>query len=214
MSETACSRKPISGRIAGIALLAILTLASGCAARKSLELPDLGDWESRRLLLGQLDEWAFNGRIGVAAGDDGFSGSLRWVQAGDDFEATVSGPLGIGTVRLEGDGRSVQLTDKDGERTVLEDAERDLYLRYGWTIPVRSLRYWALGIPDPALPAETLLGDDGQLERLVQGGWQVEITRYGDGGGQRMPTRLRAASDQTRVKLSIHNWSFFDQPGR
>jgi outer membrane lipoprotein LolB len=214
MSETACSRKPTSGRIAGIALLAFLTLASGCAARKSLELPDLGDWESRRLLLGQLDEWAFNGRIGVAAGDDGFSGSLRWVQAGDDFEATVSGPLGIGTVRLEGDGRSVQLTDKDGERIVLEDAERDLYLRYGWTIPVRSLRYWALGIPDPALPAETLLGDDGQLERLVQGGWQVEITRYGDGGGQRMPTRLRAASDQTRVKLSIHNWSFFDQPGR
>lgn len=214
MSETACSRKPTSGRIAGIALLAFLTLASGCAARKSLELPDLGDWESRRLLLGQLDEWAFNGRIGVAAGDDGFSGSLRWVQAGDDFEATVSGPLGIGTVRLEGDGRSVQLTDKDGERIVLEDAERDLYLRYGWTIPVRSLRYWALGIPDPALPAETLLGDDGQLERLLQGGWQVDITRYGDGGGQRMPTRLRAASDQTRVKLSIHSWSFFDQPGR
>ncbi len=214
MSETACSRTRISGRIAGIALLAALTLASGCAARKSLELPDLGDWESRRSLLGQLDEWAFDGRIGVVAGDDGFSGSLRWIQAGDDFEATVSGPLGIGTVRLEGDGRSVQLTDKDGERIVLEDAERDLFLRYGWTIPVRSLRYWALGIPDPALPAESLLGDDGQLERLVQGGWQVDITRYGEGGGQPMPTRLRAAGEQTRVKLSIHKWSFFDQPVR
>lgn len=214
MSETACSRTPISGRIAGVALLAVLSLASGCAARKSLELPDLGDWESRRSLLGQLDEWAFNGRIGVAAGEDGFSGSLRWTQAGDDFEATVSGPLGVGTVRLEGDGRSVQLTDSDGERIVLHDAERDLYLRYGWTIPVRSLRYWALGIPDPALPAETALGSDGQLERLVQGGWQVEITRYGEGGGQPMPTRLRAASEQTRVKLSIHKWSFFDQPGR
>jgi len=214
MSETACSRTPISGRIAGIALLAVLSLASGCAARKSLELPELGDWENRRLLLGQLDEWAFNGRIGVVAGEDGFSGSLRWTQAGDDFEATVSGPLGIGTVRLEGDGRSVQLTDKDGERIVLEDAERDLYLRYGWTIPVRSLRYWALGIPDPALPAETLLGDDGQLERLVQGGWQVDITRYGEGGGQAMPTRLGAVSERTRVKLSIHKWSFFDQPGR
>ncbi|NIQ26669.1 MAG: outer membrane lipoprotein LolB, partial [Gammaproteobacteria bacterium] len=136
------------------------SLFAGCAARKGLELPDLGDWENRRSTLARLDDWAFNGRIGVAAGDDGFSGSLRWTQDGERFEATVSGPLGIGTVRLEGNGRRVQLTDKDGNRTVLDDAERDLYLRYGWTIPVQSLRYWALGIPDPALPAETELGGD------------------------------------------------------
>ncbi len=195
-------------------MLAALSLASGCATREGLDLPDLGGWDSRRALLGQLDEWAFNGRIGVVAGEDGFSASLRWAQAGDDFEATVSGPLGVGTVRLEGNGSRVQLTDNEGNRTVLDDAERDLYLRYGWTIPVTSLRYWALGIPDPALPAETVLGSDGQLERLVQGGWQVDITRYGEGGGQRMPTRLTAASEQTRVKLAIHNWSFFDQPAR
>ena len=212
MSEADSSRTPISRRHAGLLLLAVLSLASACATRESLDLPELGGWDSRQALLGDLDEWAFNGRIGVVAGDDGFSGSLRWIQEGDDFEATVSGPLGIGTVRLEGDGRRVQLTDKDGNRTLLEDAERDLFLRYGWTIPVRSLRYWALGIPDPALPAETTLGDDGQLESLVQGGWQVDITRYGDGGGQLMPTRLKAASEQTRVKLAIHKWSFFDQP--
>ena len=214
MSENACSRTLTSGRLTGLALLAVLTLTSGCATRESLDLPDLGGWDSRQSLLGQLDEWAFNGRIGVVAGDDGFSGSLRWLQEGDDFEATVSGPLGIGTVRLEGNGHRVQLIDNDGNRTVLEDAERDLYLRYGWTIPVRSLRYWALGIPDPGLPAETLLGDDGQLRSLAQGGWQVDITRYGEGGGQSMPTRLKAASEQTRVKLAIHKWSFFDQPGR
>jgi outer membrane lipoprotein LolB len=213
MSGIASSRTPTSRRLAGLALLASLTLAAGCAARKGLELPELGDWENRRAMLVQLDEWAFNGRIGVAAGDDGFSGSLRWTQDGDRFEATVSGPLGIGTVRLEGDGARVALTDKDGNRTVLGDAERDLYLRYGWTIPVRSLRYWALGIPDPALPAETELDGDGQLAHLVQGGWRVDITRYGEGGGQPMPTRLRAASEQTSVRLAIHKWSFFDQPG-
>ena len=203
-----------SARLAGLAALAAISLASGCAVQKGLDLPELGDWESRQSLLRELDEWAFNGRIGVVAGDDGFSGSLRWAQDGDNFEATVSGPLGIGTVRLEGDGRRVQLTDKDGNVTALDDAERDLYLRYGWTIPVRSLRYWALGIPDPELPAETELGGDGQLQSLIQGGWQVDITRYGEGGGQPMPTRLRAASEQTSVKLAIHTWSFFDQPGR
>ena len=38
---------------------------------------------------------------------------------------------------------------------------------YGWTIPVTSLRFWALGIPDPASPAETEFGDDGQLRKLI-----------------------------------------------
>ena len=196
-----------------VACMALILLAS-CAARKGLELPDLGDWESRQYLLGQVDEWEFNGRIGVVAGDDGFNASLRWAQDGDDFEATVSGPLGIGTVRLEGDGRRVTLTDKDGNPTVLEDAETDLFIRYGWTIPVHSLRYWALGIPDPSLPAVTEFAEDGRLASLEQGGWTVRITRYGDGGGQPMPTRLSATGEQTRVKLAIHNWLFFDQPVR
>jgi outer membrane lipoprotein LolB len=192
-------------------LLAALTL-TGCATRESLNLPELGDWESRRYLLGQLDEWEFSGRIGVTAGDEGFNASLRWAQNRDDFKATVSGPLGIGTVRLEGDGRRVELTDKDGNRTVLDDAETDLYLRYGWTIPVQSLRYWALGIPDPASPAATEFNGDGQLQSITQGGWNVSITRYGDGGGQIMPTRLTAIGEETRIKLVIHNWLFFDQP--
>lgn len=195
-----------------LATLLVVAAFAGCATRQSLDLPELGAWEQRRYLLSQVDDWEFNGRIGVVAGDDGFNGSLRWAQEGDDFEATVSGPLGIGTVRLEGDDRRVRLTDNDGNVTVLEDAERDLYLRYGWTIPVRSLRYWALGIPDPATPADTEFAEDGQLSSLSQGGWTVQISRYGDGGGQPMPTRLSAASESTKVKVVIHRWLFFDQP--
>ena len=193
-------------------MLVATALLAGCATRQSLELPELGGWEQRRYLLEQLDEWEFNGRIGVVAGDDGFNGSLRWAQDGERFAATVSGPLGIGTVRLEGNGRRVRLTDNEGNVTDLDDAERDLYLRYGWTIPVRSLRFWALGIPDPALPADTEFDDDGFLTTLRQDGWTVRITRYGEGGGQAMPTRLNAENSATTVKLVIHRWSFFDQP--
>ena len=212
MCANAYSRTQTSRRFAGALLLSVLLLSSGCATRQGLELPDLGDWDSRQYLLGQVDEWEFNGRIGVSAGDEGFNASLRWAQDGDDFQATVSGPLGIGTVRLEGNGRRVKLIDKDGNRTVLDDAEADLYVRYGWTIPVQSLRYWALGIPDPASPATTEFDDQGQLRSLGQGGWNVRITRYGDGGGQLMPTKLTALSEETRVKLVIHKWLFFDQP--
>ena len=62
MSEPACSRTQTSRRLTGLVLLAALSLTSGCATRESLDLPDLGGWETRQSLLGQLDEWAFNRR--------------------------------------------------------------------------------------------------------------------------------------------------------
>lgn len=213
MCANASSRPRNSGRRARTlaCLLLAAALLSACAARRGLELPELGDWETRRSVLGGIDRYEFNGRVGVSAGDEGFSAGLRWAQDRDRFRATVSGPLGIGTVRLEGDGRAVTLTDKDGVRTELEDAETDLYFRYGWTIPVESLRYWALGIPDPDVPAATEFDEDGRLARLEQRNWHVAITRYAPGGGQPMPSRLTATSSDTKVRLVIHDWSFFDQ---
>ena len=103
------------------------------------------------------------------------------------------------------------LTDKDGESTVLEDAELELRWRYGWTIPIASLRYWALGIPDPGEPAITRLDDDGRLIHLEQRGWIVEISRYQEGGGQQMPRILSATNPDTRVRMVIDRWLFFDR---
>lgn len=193
-------------RVTCLALLA--AGLAGCASQRSAELPDLGDWDRRAAVLAELEDYEFSGRIGVKAGDEGFNGKLRWRQARDDFSATVSGPLGVGTVRVAGNGDRVELTDKDGVTTVLADVEPDLYYRYGWTIPVESLRYWALGIPDPRLPAETAFADSGELEALVQRGWTVTISRYEEAGGQPMPRRLSAQNAGTTVRLVIDRWVF------
>lgn len=192
-------------------LLAVLLLAGCATVPPSVDLPPLDSWEVRQQVLGNIRDWEFKGRIAVKAGDDGFNGKFNWSQEGDAFNATVGGPLGMGTVRIEGDGNSVVLTDKDGEETVLEDAELELRWRYGWTIPVASLRYWALGIPDPAFPAVTAFDDDGRLARLVQSDWVVEISRYRDGGGQQMPRILSATNPDTRVRMVIDRWLFFDR---
>ncbi len=182
---------------------------SGCATLQGVDLPDITDWDNRVEILAGLRRFEFNGRVGVKAGEEGFNGSLRWSQQGDRFKARVSGPLGIGTVRLVGDQGAVELTDKDGVRTTLADAERELYLRYGWTIPVQSLRYWALGIPDPNSQALTEFDEEGRLVQLQQAGWVVDIKSYEEGGGQQMPRRLSASSTDTRVRLVIDDWVFF-----
>lgn len=190
-------------------LVVSAVLLAGCATQKGVDLPDISDWDRRSTVLGQVDQFDFNGRIAVKAGDDGFNGKLRWYQDAADFRATVSGPLGIGTVRIEGDDRVVEVTDKDGVTSVLADVEAELYYRYGWTIPVESLRYWALGIPDPRVPADMTFGDAGELTELAQRGWTVSISRYREaGGGQPMPRLLNASNSATNVRLIIDRWVF------
>ncbi|MEO1203982.1 MAG: lipoprotein insertase outer membrane protein LolB, partial [Pseudomonadota bacterium] len=191
-----------------LALALVVSGAAGCAVNKGADLPDLSDWDERSRVLAGIDAYEFNGRIGVKTGEDGFNGKLRYAQAADDFSATVGGPLGIGTVRIEGNGDAVRLTDKDGITTELADVEIDLYVRYGWTIPVESLRYWALGIPDPGTPAETVFADSGELRELSQGGWTVTISRYAEAAGQSMPSRLKAENAGTSVRLVIDRWVF------
>lgn len=190
-------------------LLPLLTvLISGCVTSKSLELPELSDWESRQEILAGVDEFEFAGRIGVHAGDEGFNGQFWWRQDGVVFRARISGPLGAGTVFINGDGGEITVTGRDGVVTELHDAEAELRQMYGWTIPVTSLRFWALGIPDPASPAEIEFGDDGRLAKLHQRNWQVDITQYREGGGQLLPRRLTAVNNDVKVRLVIDNWVF------
>lgn len=197
---------------ARVCFLISLVLLAGCATtRQTAELPDISTWDKRSEVLGSIRDWEFKGRIAVKAGDEGFNGKFNWSQQDDRFRATVGGPLGMGTVRIDGGGRSVVLTDKDGVETVMTDAELELQHRFGWTIPVASLRYWALGIPDPTMAAVTEFDGDGRLTRIEQSNWSVEISRYREGGGQQMPRILSATNPDTRVRMVIDKWLFFDR---
>jgi len=185
---------------------------AGCAAtRPSVDLPPLSSWELRQTVLAESTDWEFRGRIAVKAGDEGFNGKFNWNQSGDQFYATVSGPLGIGTVVIEGSEDSMIVTDKDGTRTALIEPEKALYNRYGWTIPVTSLRYWALGIPDPRTAAATDVDEAGKLIGLEQSNWNLSISRYRISAGQQMPRTLTATNPDTRVRLVIDKWMFFER---
>lgn len=213
MFEHATSPRPPSIIGSRLAFLGLgIALLSACAAhRPGVDLPDLLTWEQRQSVLGAAEQWSFRGRIAVKAGDDGFNGKINWTQNAADFFATVGGPLGIGTVTIEGKGRTIELTDKDGVRTILADAEPELYYRFGWTIPVASLRYWALGIPDPNMPAETTIDESGRLTDLRQGDWAVEISQYRENAGQLMPRILTATNPENRVRMVVDKWSFFER---
>ena len=199
---------PFDSIVRYLAIMLSLLLIVGCATQRGIGLPDFPDWNTRTQTLASLMDWQFKGRIGVSTGNEGFNGELRYSQINNGFRAMVSGPLGFGTIRLEGYGRSVTLIDKDGEERILIDPEIDLHAMYGWTIPVASLRFWVLGIPNPTMPADTKFNEDGLLVSFSQDTWFINITQYRDGGGQLMPGRLSAISGENKIRLVIDNWVF------
>ena len=180
------------------ALLLGLLVLTGCAGLRAVALPDLElppSWESRRSALQAWPGYALRGRVAVARGDDGFSGALRWVQAGAKARLELDGPLGVGGARYDLDPASV-----DG--AALEQA-------LGVPVPVASLRYWLLGVPDPALAAEESLEvGAARLAALRQAGWSVVYARYAPVPGTRLelPQRIEVTREGVRLRLLVEGW--------
>ncbi len=182
----------------------------GCSATPVV-LPEFVDWTTRKISLQKMDKWEFAGRIVINSGSEGFTGRVRWHQDGDYYSAILSGPFGSNAIHIDGAGVKASLIDKRGDVISLADAENDLNARYGWAIPITSLRFWILGIPDPTVPAEVELNKNQQLNFLRQRGWDVAIDLYASVDGQLMPKRLKASMNDNQVRVFIDKWSFYSE---
>jgi outer membrane lipoprotein LolB len=184
----------------------VLLLAGGCATLPPPAAP-VDDWPARREALQSLAAWSLDGRIAVAAGEDGFSGGFDWSQQGERADVTLSGPMG-GTglgIRVEGHALTVTLR---GETYAGDDARRLIGERIGAgrSLPVAEMRYWLVGAPAPGAPAEETLGEDRRLARLSQSGWQVAYERYAPVGALALPARLTLTTEGLRLRVAVSDW--------
>ncbi|MEO1036151.1 MAG: lipoprotein insertase outer membrane protein LolB [Pseudomonadota bacterium] len=187
-------------------LLAALLLAS-CASLPPSQLPALPtDYEGREDILAEYDRWEVRGRVAIRTADDGFSAALNWRQSGERIDARLHGPLGRGTVLLEGDPEQLTLRHSDGVVEVMDDPEQSIRWRYGWTVPFDSFRYWVLGIGDPALDGDLEIAENGLLKSLEQGRWRVDYRDYQRVGAAELPRKLIAVSDDVRLTIVLKDW--------
>ncbi len=170
-------------------------------------------WEVRRAGLLQLQSWHVDGRVAIAAGEDGWSGSLSWEQDKDHVDFRFNGPFGIGGLRITGNGRELLVKTSRGDSFLTTDPEEDFQERLGWSIPIRSMRYWMAGIPDPGAGYQKTIDGEGRLVELEQEGWQVDYKSYGRVGSLQLPTRLTIRRPAVRIKLAIDQWTV-NPPGR
>jgi outer membrane lipoprotein LolB len=168
---------------------------------------DESAWQSHRAQLTTLTAWQFDGEVGFISGKDSGSGSLDWKQQDDKCSLDFHGPLGAGAVHMDGDATLLHVKTSRGDDFVTDDPETDLGVRLHQPLPVLSLRYWVLGLPDPGADFTKTSDANGELVILDQRGWHVEYRAYAPVDGYSLPTQLTLQRDTVRIKLAVSDWT-------
>ena len=187
--------------------LAVVLMIGGCVSPRerigeALEV----EWLERRDLLRQLDDWRMEGRIALRTGSDGYNGTLSWEQMDDLLDFRFRGPFGFGGFRIHGDLDRLRIKTTSGEELLLTDPEAEMRDRFGWSLPVYSMRFWIVGVSDPGMTADETVDDDGMLLELSQNGWDVSFDGYRVEDGLLLPKKIVMESGDVRIRVVADRW--------
>jgi outer membrane lipoprotein LolB len=189
-----------------VALIALSALVCGCRTLPAPSTTAALSWEERRVQLQGRDHFQISGRVAVAAAQEGFTAQLHWVQAGTQSRLALDGPLGVGGLRVIADGTALSVVNARGERLDSEAASTDLRTHLGFDAPLASLRFWILGVPNPASPAVEVVDVAQRLTSLQQDDWQIEYADYVAVKGEWLPGRMTLRRADVRVRLIVDHW--------
>jgi outer membrane lipoprotein LolB len=194
-------------RCAALGVAAGCLLLGGCVTVRPPPPPAAASvplaWESRLTMLQHVSDWDLSGRTAVAVGTQGWQASLNWRQRGATTEARLAGPLGVGAtvLRLSDAGLSV-----NGGPAGASDAVAELQQRLGFDLPLATLRYWLLGVPDPATPYELVRNDQDRAQTLTQDGWTMNYDHYLASDGDWLPGHVVLNRGDVRVRIVVDHW--------
>lgn len=180
----------------------VFVFLSGCATAPQEKAPAGVRPDST-----QLTSYEFAGRIAVKQDEKGSSGNIRWIKNGNDTEITLVSPLGQIVAQIDSGLGGVTLTLADRRKFWAEDGETLTRQVLGYTVPVRGLNDWVLGLPANGVTAEQILRSDGLLERLHQSGWAIQYIDYATTGGLELPRRIVLARGDLEIRLVIDQWT-------
>jgi outer membrane lipoprotein LolB len=148
----------------------------------------------------KLERWSFEGRLALTGKNDSWSASINWGHRPDDEKIKLSGPLGQGATVIQLTGDLVTIDRGDGQAQTSTQPEEFINQQLGMFVPVHSLRYWVVGLPEPTNAfVETATG-------FRQAGWFIEYKQMQPVDDQSMPRKITVTNEQVKLKLVIDQW--------
>lgn len=186
----------------GLAILCCCALLFACATTRQPK-PSF-EWQQRLSDLQSGHSWQMDGRAAVALGTQGWQASLNWRQAGPYAELHLSGPFGVGALVLAQSAGGLSLNGAAPGDAVIGQVQN----RLGFEPPLDHLRFWLLGVPDPAMPSQVLRNDQDRAQQLTQDGWSLTYDRYLPAGPDLLPTRVVLSRADVRVRIVVDHWDW------
>ncbi len=192
----------------------LLLLLSACTTMPShspVADPEMA-WQERQYQLASLNDWTLSGRLGIQNDHEAWHVGINWEQQQQNYAILLTAPLGQGSLKLSGNADTVTLQTDEGESVSASDPGELLYHQFGWKVPVKSLRYWVLGVPAPGNQREEQLDEYGRLVQLQQDGWEIRFLDYESRMGIELPGRVFVNNHKAKVRLVISDWQPLPTP--
>jgi outer membrane lipoprotein LolB len=118
----------------------------------------------------------------------------------------LSGPLGQGATLIELTDTTVVIDRGDGKVHKSTEPEAFINQQLGAFVPIRSLRYWVIGLADPTQPATKIPNG------FKQGDWLVEYKQQQSTENDALPRKITVMNTQVKLKLIIDQWTLNQKP--
>ncbi|MDH3342299.1 MAG: lipoprotein insertase outer membrane protein LolB [Gammaproteobacteria bacterium] len=191
-------------------LTALLLTQFSCSylPRATSQSPD--GWQQTVAQRQQISSWKLTARLGMQTETNGGSLDLFWDQKSDTYKIRLIAAMGQGTILIKGDAQGVMLRTSDGV-SYAKNADELLAYSLGVSVPLSGLHDWLRGVPSASRPIEKQLWDEhGQLHKLVQDGWNIEMSDYKKIGEHLLPHSFYLDRDdqpELEMRLLIRKWT-------
>ena len=149
----------------------------------------------------KLESWSFEGRLALTGKNDSWSANINWEHKPNDEKIKLSGPLGQGATVIQLTSDLVTIDRGDGQAQSSIQPEQFINQQLGMFVPVHSLRYWVLGLPEPTSAfVETATG-------FKQAGWFIDYKQMQPVHDHSMPHKITVTNEQVKLKLIIDQWN-------
>ena len=193
------------------AVICTLVFAIAACARLTEQFDESPpDWDQRIQQQQQIRDWTIKARLGVQTETEGGSFDVIWQQLGSRYDIRLIAPLGQGAVQINGDAEGVSISLADGRTEYSDDADRLFSDMTGLSLPVNGLQDWMRGMPIQDQAIQNISWNEfGQLFKIEQSGWRVEMNRYKAIDGFELPHAFyleREDRPELSVRLLVRQW--------
>ena len=151
-----------------------------------------------------ITNWQLIGRLAVFSPNDSWSANIDWRHNADAEKLKLSGPLGQGAVAVMLSDGEVSIDRGGGRVQTSDQPEEFIQQQLGIFVPLQSLRFWAIGVPEPQRNfQETSSG-------FVQSGWLVDYREMQNKGAWLLPSKVAISKDRIKLKLVVEQWNLME----